>query len=318
VHRALTMLPLLVALAAGCKEGGEDGSDADGGPGGTADAGGTGYPEPRDDLVPAVGTPGALDIATWNIENFPRTPDTPSVMADLITSLDLDLIGVVEIASIAHFDELVARLPHHDAILSSHTYGNGEYQKVGFIYRKDLMTVDGGALLFNDDGFDFPRPPLQVQVHVDDGVHPPVDFLAIVLHLKAGLDFEDRERRRDAMVTLEDHMRDVVLAGSEDEIIVMGDFNEELETETNREVWGPFLDAPSDYAVRTDPLSGGAGAFTYVPNERFYDHFITTAGLDAEMSASPPVIIHLEQQLSSYLSSVSDHVPVAVSMPIFE
>ena len=64
-------------------------------------------------------------------------------------------------------------------------------------------------------------------------------------------------------------------------------------------------------------LSGDAGSFTYVPTERFYDHFITTAGLEPEMSASAPVIMHLEQQLSSYLSSISDHVPVAVSMPIF-
>ena len=39
--------------------------------------GDTGYPTPRSDLVPAVGTAGALDVACWNIENFPRTADTP-------------------------------------------------------------------------------------------------------------------------------------------------------------------------------------------------------------------------------------------------
>lgn len=317
MHRTLTILPLLVVLA-GCKEGGDSGSDADGGPADTPDAGGTGYPDPRDDLVAAVGSAGSLDIATWNIENFPQTAATPRVVADLITSLDLDLVGVVEIADVDAFNELVARLPHHEAILSSHTYGDGNYQKVGFIYRSDLMTVDGGALLFDDQGFDFPRPPLQIQVHVDDGVHTPVDFLAIILHLKAGLAFEDRARRTDAMVTLEQHMRDVVDAGDEDEIIVMGDFNEEIETETNRAVWAPFLDAPADYTVRTETLSGDGGSFTYVPTERFYDHFITTAGLEPEMSPSAPVIIHLEQQLSSYLSSISDHVPVAVSMPILQ
>ena len=318
MHRTRTILALLALLAAGCKEGG-DGSDADGGSGGGTDgSGGTGYPDPRDDLVPTVGSSGSLDIATWNIENFPRTVDTPRIMADLITSLGLDLVGVVEIADVDAFDELVARLPDHEAILSSHTYGDGSYQKVGFIYRKDLMTVDGGALLFNNQGFDFPRPPLQVQVHVNDGVHPPVDFLAIILHLKAGLGDEERARRTDAMATLEQHMRDVVDAGDEDEIIVMGDFNEELEYAENQAVWAPFLDAPADYTVRTEVLSGGGGAFTYVPTERFYDHFITTAGLEDEMAASPPTIIHLEQQLSSYLSSVSDHVPVKVAMPLFE
>ena len=311
MHRTRTALALALLLACGCVEGGADAVAADGAPGSVPDGG---YRPPRDDLVAAVGTPGALDIATWNIENFPQNAETPRVMADLITSLELDLVGVVEIASIEAFDELVARLPHHAGILSSHTYGNGEYQKVGYIYRSDLMTVDGGALLFDDQGFDFPRPPMQVRVTVD-AADPPLTFLAIVLHLKAGLTFEDRARRTDAMVTLEAHLRDVVEAGDEDELIVMGDFNEELETETNREVWAPFLGAPGDYSVRTDAISDGS-VFTYVPSERFYDHFVTTAGLSAEMSASPPVVIHLEQQLSSYLDEVSDHRPVAVSMPI--
>jgi endonuclease/exonuclease/phosphatase family metal-dependent hydrolase len=317
-HRTIVALALLLAAGcAGCKEGGEGGGDdPDASGGGLAD-GGSDYPAPRDDLVPTVGTAGSLDIATWNIENFPRTPDTPRIMADLITSLDLDLVGVVEIASVEAFDELVARLPEHSGILSSHTYGDGTYQKVGFIYRSDLMTVDGGALLFGNQGFDFPRPPMQVHVAVDDGVHPPVEFLAIILHLKAGLDSADRDRRRAAMITLEGHLREVVDAGDEDELIVMGDFNEELETDTNRAVWAPFLDAPADYTVRTDAISDGS-TYTYVPTQRFYDHFITTAGLADEMSPANPVVIHLDQQLSSYLDGVSDHVPVAVSMTILQ
>ncbi len=313
--------PLLFACAlalflAACKEGGTGGGEPDGSPPGPdADHGGD-YPPPRSDLVPSIGSPGAVDIAAWNIENFPRTADTPRVVADLITSLGLDLVAVEEIASVDAFDELVARLPDHEAILSSHTYSTGDYQKVGFIYDADLMTVDDGALLFQDEGYDFPRPPLQVHVTVDDGSHPAVEFMAIVVHLKAGVGDDDRARRIAAVDSLEQHIRDLVGSG-QTQVILMGDFNEQVDTDDGRTVFAPFLDAPSDYAIRTlGPAEDGE--VTYLPfGGRFIDHIITTAGLADEMTASDPVVPPLDQQLPTY-GDVSDHLPVATAMPVLE
>lgn len=315
-------LPIVSAvaltLATGCKEGGTGGDDpsADGAPAGPdADTGGD-YPPPRDDLVPSVGSASAVDIAAWNIENFPRTAETPRLVADLVTSLGLDLVAVEEIASVEAFDELVDRLPEHEAILSSHTYGDGGYQKVGFLYDRRLMQVDGGALLFDDQGYDFPRPPLQVHVTVDDGSHPPVEFIAIVVHLKAGIGDDDRARRAAAVMALEEHVRDLVAAG-EDQVILLGDFNERVDTEEGRAVFAPFLDAPSDYAFRTlGPAEDGE--VTYLPfGGRFIDHMITTAGLAGEMSPADPVVPPLDQQLPGY-GDVSDHLPVVGAMPVLD
>jgi len=316
--RSLLFACALTLFLAGCKEGGTGGgSTADGGnpPGPDADHGGE-YPPPRSDLVPSIGSSGAVDIAAWNIENFPQTAETPSIVADLITSLGLDLIAVEEIASVDAFDELVARLPDHEAILSSHTYGEGSYQKVGFLYNADLMTLDDGALLFEDQGYDFPRPPLQVHITVDDGTHPAVEFIAIVVHLKAGIGDDDRARRIAAIETLEAHLRDLVGAGK-DQVLVMGDFNERLDTDDGRAVFAPFLDAPSDYTVRTlGPAEDGE--VTYLPfGGRFIDHIITTAGLADEMTASDPVVPPLDQELVTY-GDVSDHLPVATAMPVLE
>ncbi len=317
------MRPLLyvsaVALiaATGCKEGGTGGDpSADGAPVGPDAESGGNYPPPRDDLVPSVGTPGSVDIAAWNIENFPRTAETPRVVADLVTSLGLDFIAVEEIASVDAFDELVARLPDHEAILSSHTYSEGSYQKVGFLYDRRLIQVDGGALLFDDQGYDFPRPPLQVHVTVDDGVHPAVEFMAIVVHLKAGIGDDDRARRTAAVETLEEHVRDLVASG-DDQVIVLGDFNERLDTDEGRAVFAPFLDATSDYTIRTlGPAEDGE--VTYLPfGGRFIDHVITTAALAGEMSASDPVVPPLDQQLPTY-GDVSDHLPVVAAMPVLE
>ena len=93
------------------------------------------YPTPLTDVVNRVGGPNTIDVATWNLENFPMTSQTPEQVANIIASLDLDLLGVQEISDVDAFEELLARLPYHDGFLSSHTYVDGAYQKVGFIWR---------------------------------------------------------------------------------------------------------------------------------------------------------------------------------------
>ena len=76
----------LAALACAPPPGGDGGPGADGG-GPAVDSGppDTGFPPPDGELVPQVGSDDAIDVATWNIENFPQSSDTPALVADLIT-----------------------------------------------------------------------------------------------------------------------------------------------------------------------------------------------------------------------------------------
>jgi len=286
---------------------GSDGSDA------ADDAGDDG---PVDDLVDPIGTAGAIDIAAWNIENFPADANTPALVADLITSLGIDLIAVEEIADLDAWDELVERLPDHEGILSFHEYSPGNFQKVGYLYRADLMQVDPDSLLFQDDSFQFPRPPFQVRVTVPGASGGPIEFVAIVLHLKAGTGTDDQERRRQAMITLEEHIRGLVAEGA-DQVIMLGDYNEILTSTAGRDVFGPFLDAPDLYRVRTDALAQ-SGAVSFVPTGRMLDHIITTVGLDEEIGASEAVIPPLDVEVNDYVDRVSDHLPVAIALPILE
>jgi len=70
---------------------------------------------PNGTLVPPIGSKDTLELATWNIENFPDTTQTPKLVADLITSLDLDVVVTEEIASETAWQELLERLPEHEA-----------------------------------------------------------------------------------------------------------------------------------------------------------------------------------------------------------
>lgn len=300
--------PLLAALAAltwGCGNPRSAG-EADAGP----ELDGASYPEPRTDLVPRVGSDAALDVATWNIENFPRDAATPALVADLIASMDLDLIAVQEIASVEAFDELVARLPDHEGALSTHTYADGTFQKVGFIYRAGLVTVSPPQLLFTDMGYEFPRPPMQVVATADDGVHPVVDFVLVTVHLKAGRGFEDRDRREAAMVLLANHLA----AAADQDIVALGDFNEVVTTSEGLAIFDPFL--TGTYELQTDDLAA-EGKFSFVPSHAILDHVITSAALAGELAGGDTQIPPLHVQLINYEQSVSDHLPVVVSMPIF-
>lgn len=301
---------LALALVPACDLLGGDAALPDAGP--PVDDGGTpldGYPPPHGDIVPAVGSAATLDLACWNIENFPATADTPALVADLITSLELDLVVVEEIASDAAFAELIARLPDHEAVLSTHRYTPTSYQKIGLIYRTGLVTVGTPELLFVTDTYAFPRPPFRVPVTVGGLT---VDVIGV--HLKAGGDPEDAARRAAAAVTLDNYLRAQIDGGGEDQIIVAGDWNERTDSESGRAVLAPLLAAPERYTFRDD-AAVAAGDHSYVPFHSFIDHILTTHALDA-VAAGAAAPVPLDVQLPRYQSLVSDHLPVVLSIPM--
>ncbi len=296
---------LIVALGAtgliGCDLARDSGRDA--GPG--LDA-----PPPIEaDLVPPIGGPATLDVACWNVEFFPKSDRTILLLADLIVSLDLDVIVFEEIASVDAWNQLVARLPEHEGVLSSHRYTPTEYQKIGVIYRQGLVTLGPPELLFVSDGFGFPRPPLKV--HVDAA---GMSFDLIGLHLKAGVGAEDAERRAAALRELDRYLRAQVDGGGEDELIVLGDYNEALTSASGREVLAPMYAAPERYRFLSE-AAALAGERSFIPSGKVIDHIVVTAGLYDEVGTARAVIPRLDQMVLRYDAELSDHLPVIVSIP---
>lgn len=294
---------LLFSLLLGACDLGTEAVEPDAAP--SSDA----LPPPNGDLVPPVGSPTTLDVACWNLEWFPKDVRSVSLAADLITSLELDLIIVQEVASVDAWDELVARLPQHEGVLSTHTYSATSYQKIGFLYRADLVTIGEPELLFTGQSWDFPRPPMKV--HVEAG---GLGFDAIGLHLKAGGTAEDAERRAGAMRALDSYVRNQVDAGVEDELIILGDYNERMTTAEGQAVLAPMLAAPDRYRFRTAEVAA-AGEASFIPSSALIDHIVTTAGLEAEVGATAAIIPRLDAMMSRYESYVSDHLPVVLSIP---
>lgn len=277
------------------------------------DATGT-YAPPRTDVFAPIGSADTLEIAAWNIENFPARNTTPSRVADLIASLDLDIIVVEEIASDTAWKELMARLPEHEGILSDHRYSPTDYQKIGIIYRTSIVTPSGVGLMFPQDTYEFPRPPFTARLAIDDGVHAAMSVRVIGLHLKAGIAMEDGDRRRLALEQLDRTLRANIAAGDEDEIVIAGDYNEVLDTTIGQTNFAPFLAAPDLYTVHTKAASD-AGEITFVPGSVMLDHITTTVALADDLAGWQLVIPRL-QTLPGYLADVSDHLPVVLVAPL--
>lgn len=273
------------------------------------------YPPPRTDVAQAIGSPATLELATWNIENFPDDADTPRYVADIITSLDLDVLVVEEIASEAAWRELLDRLREHEGVLSSHVYSATSYQKLGVIYRAAMVTPGEPTLLFPTDAYAFPRPPFALPFAIDDHVHPALQIELIGIHLKAGITDEDGARRKRAVEELDGHIRAQIAAGGEDEIVVAGDYNELVTTAAGQANLAPILTAPELYTMRTRPAAD-AGEISFVPTSRMIDHITTTAGLAAKLAAARVVVPHLHETYSAYLTHVSDHIPVVLVVPL--
>jgi endonuclease/exonuclease/phosphatase family metal-dependent hydrolase len=305
---ALVSAAAALALLAGCRElapATDAAIDADIWP----------YAPPRTDAVTAVGSPDTLEIATWNIENFPAGAGTPRYVADLIASLDLDVIVVQEIADEEAWRELLDRLRDYDGVLSTHVYGATSYQKIGVIYRTGLITPGAPRLLFPTDPYAFPRPPLSLPIAIDDGVRPVRRLELIGVHLKAGVSPEDGQRRRAAIEALDAHLRAQVDGGGEDDVILAGDYNEIVTTAAGQANLAAILGAPERYTLRTRP-NAIAGEISFVPSGRLLDHITTTAALAGALVDARVVIPRLHASYSGYLTHVSDHLPVILVAPL--
>lgn len=270
------------------------------------------YPAPNNKLVAKVGTASTIDVATWNLRTFPATSSSIRLAADMIASMDLDLVAVQEITDDAAFNELVARLPGYAGVLSTHVFPAGEQQKEGIIYRTSAIKVSNVELLFDGEYDIFPRPPLQALVTV---LGTSVDFTLIVVHLKAGVQQENRDKRRLAIKALETHVRSRVDGPYDKEIMLVGDFNHDLDDDDSAVVWGPFLDNPDRYKLLTQATKN-AGKESYLPFHRMLDHIVVTSALVDEAGSETPLVPNLNVQYNSYQNDLSDHLPVVVRMPI--
>jgi endonuclease/exonuclease/phosphatase family metal-dependent hydrolase len=133
----------------------------------------------------------------------------------------------------------------------------------------------------------------------------------VVVHLKARGDPASQARRRDACQKLDA----LVDARPDQELVVMGDFNDRLTDAGSDNVFDPFLSDPQQYRFLTAPLAQ-VGAFSYVPFRSLIDHILVTDETLAGRKPPQTSVPRLDLSIPDYLSVISDHLPIVSTLSV--
>jgi len=294
LRRPFIALATAFAVGVACRPptlAGDSGQAGESGGGGETAAGGSN----AEGGAPDLGPPD-LTLMTWNLENFPKSVETISRAAEVIVRERPAVVGVQELRDLTAWEALDDELG--DYVRHVATDGDG-YTTVGLLVDTTQVEVEPPNTVFVDDDDAFPRPMLAVRVHPLRG--QPSFHLGIV-HLKAQLDAESAARRRRACVKLA-AWADAELSAGDANIIILGDYNDELGELGSEDVFGPMHDAG---AFLTEPLAA-SGAFSYVPFERLIDHVYLRGEFEPRSDAR---IVREDEADSDYVDTVSDHLPV--------
>lgn len=268
-----------------------------------------------DSLVMPLGTDTTLEIATWNIENFPKAGDSTVIRVRLLMArLNLDIYAIQEIADTLAFLQLLSGLPGYAGLYSRDDYGSF-YQKTGVVYRTGLITVSSVRQLFwNNDSV--VRPPLELTVQANkDG--KMFDFRLIVLHLKAGSSASDQAKRKATCRLLKSYIDQALRQGPELDFVVAGDWNDLLEDPPQWNIFQDFLNDSANYRFLTLPLAGNTRYGSYIYTGQLIDHIMITADALEEYAGGWTQTLRLDDQVSRYTVVVSDHRPVVAVFPVF-
>ncbi len=271
-------------------------------------------PTPPSYVAPR-GQESSFELATWNLEYFPQTSNTVEEVARIVEALDVDLYAIQEINDTTAFRNLLSRLPEYEGRFSDDVYSWG-YLKTGLLYKRSLISVSQVRQIFEDDWYAFTRPPLLAHVTAQlAGTR--FDFNLIVLHLKAGSNSDDQDRRLEAVQALKAYLDDHIAAGEEKDYIVAGDWNDELDDPSADNVFMAFLEDLENYRFLTASLAGKQQFASYPRYGSLIDHILISQDAFSEYGAGYTETLRLDEEVDGYDITISDHRPVMAVFPVF-
>ena len=194
------------------------------------------------------GTESTLDIITWNIEQFPKNNLTVSYLAELINSMNVDIIAMQEIwgdgASVS-FENLKTKLDGWD--------GSRKSSGLAYLYKTEL-TIN--SLTEINDLNEIIRTPYLLSL-----TWGGQKIYVINNHFKAFGGAENEAERKIASEKIENYINEYL----EDlNVIVLGDLNDELNDEESVNVLQNFInDALNFKFTDMDIAYGSSNNFSW-------------------------------------------------------
>ena len=259
--------------------------------------------------IPSIDIENNIDIITWNCEFFPTAKDsTIESLSEAITDLSPDIIAFQEIKNRGWFGKLMKLLPEYDYIISQQS----SFMDQAFIYKKNDFYLANKLEIFAENDYNFAgRPPLKV-----DFIYKKnnLNFSVINLHMKccdSGL-----KRRIKASNMLYEYV-DNELSYNKN-IIILGDWNDDLKDEEGEHCFEPFLSDDRFYFPTYDlTYDITKASYPKEPYVSFLDHILVTKYF-IDKDSYIVNTIPMDQYMGGfevYESYISDHMPIYLSFP---
>ena len=252
-----------------------------------------------------LGTESTLDIVTWNIQHFPQNNLTVNYLAELIDSMNVDIIAMQEIwgdGASASFENLKTKLDGWDGYRKS--------SGLAYLYKEELAIIN---LIEINDLNEIIRTPYLLSL-----TWGGQNIYVINNHFKAYSGSEYEAERRIASEKIENYINEYL----EDlNVIVLGDLNDELNDEESVNVFQNFIIDSTNYKfVDMDIAYSSSSNWSYPSRPSHLDHILITNELFDEFKneGSSVQTIRLEEYFDNgwteYENYISDHRPVGLRL----
>ncbi len=245
-----------------------------------------------------------FDIMTWNIEQFPIHQSTTSKVVTIIDSLKPQVIALQEINSESDFQEIIDILPQYNGFRSS----SASYSlNLAFIWDTNFVKITDIYEILTWYSYPLPRSPLVMECRINE-----LDFVIINNHFKCCND--GYERRKDAVIILKNYIDNYY---NNSRVIMLGDLNDNLNDSENLNVFLPFLNERESYIFVDEFFE--VEDYSYPSYPSHIDHILISNELYEFYNSqyTEKYTIKLTETIDSYLTQVSDHLPVYLKL-VFE
>ena len=260
--------------------------------------------------IPLLNTWENLDIMTWNVKQFPLSNATIANINEVISDVLPDIILFQEINDLNEFENLSSTLFAYEFISSG-----DDYYGLAMAFRKDCIDLINYTTLFPSDGYEFAwRYPLKANIIWNCGdTYLPLQIINV--HFKCCNDGFDR--RLASSEILSDYINEQINLGLQENIIIGGDFNDEITDSENQNSLLPLVNNNNIYFT-TLPIASNSYYDSFPSYNSFLDHIVISNNLYDEIGILYVNTLRLDDYMgySYFQNNVSDHRPVTLSFAV--
>ena len=267
----------------------------------------------------SFGDDSSLDVATWNIEWFPKNNQiTVDYVTEIISLLDLDILAIQEVDDTTLFDQMLDSLPAYSGY-----YESSWFAGLAYIYKTGLVEINNIYEIYTTSSYwnAFPRSPMVMDMNFMGE-----NYFIINNHFKCCgdgiIDFDDtsdEENRRYTAINLIKEYIDINL--SNNNVIVLGDLNDDIAEASPNNVFQEVLIDSIHYRFTDLEIAQGNSFEWSFPNwPSHLDHILITDELFNGSNNLEVQTIKIDQYLdggwNEYDQNISDHRPVAIKFSL--